>query len=91
MTELTPDEEPFEFPGSFTLKAMGANQDDFPELVYRLIQEHVPELNAADVSTRSSREGKYLSVSVTFIAQNREQLDKIYQSLHDEPRVLYVL
>jgi putative lipoic acid-binding regulatory protein len=42
----------------------------------------------ADVRVQSSSNGTFLSVTVTFEASNREQLDNIYQSLHDHNDIL---
>jgi putative lipoic acid-binding regulatory protein len=40
---------------------------------------------------RASREGNYLSLTVTVNAQSREQLDELYRDLCDHPMVAMVL
>jgi putative lipoic acid-binding regulatory protein len=80
-----------EFPTVFPLKAMGKNETGFESLVLSIVQKHLPEDDEARVSTRLSRNGNYLSVTVTFMAQDKSQLDAIYQELGDHERVLMLL
>ncbi len=80
-----------EFPCSFGIKAMGLATDDFEALVVSLIRPHVNDLNKGAVSSKPSKGGKYTSVTVTFEAESREQLDNIYRSVSDHERVLMAL
>lgn len=77
-----------EFPCSFPIKAMGIAIDDFDMLVVEIIRKHYPDVTEGAVKTRPSREGKYVSVTVTINAQSREQLDNIYLELTAHERVL---
>ena len=43
------------------------------------------------VNIRPSRDGRYISVTVTFTATSREQLDEIYRRLTSSQRILVVL
>lgn len=83
--------EGFQFPFTFTLRAMGEDRDDFAGLVLEIIQRHAPEVTREVVTVRPSREGKYISVQVTFTARDRAQLDDIYRALSEEKRVRMVL
>jgi hypothetical protein len=78
----------FTFPCSFPIKVMGVAADDFDALVVTLIRRHTPDLLEGSVSTRLSRQGKYMSVTVTLQAQSRLQLDDIYRELTRDKRVL---
>ncbi len=80
-----------EFPCVFPLKAIGTGADDFEAIVVSIIRRHAPDLNDAAVTSRPSRGGKYLSVTATFTASSRAQLDAIYQELNDHERVVMVL
>jgi hypothetical protein len=40
---------------------------------------------------RPSKAGTYLSLTITIVAQSREQLDAIYQELSSHPLVLMAL
>ncbi|MEN4041941.1 MAG: DUF493 domain-containing protein [Anaerolineaceae bacterium] len=79
------------FPTSFPLKVIGRNEDDFETYVVRLVARHVPYLDGGEVSSRQSSQGKYLSVTLTFIAESRAQVDAIYMDLTASQRVVFVL
>ena len=74
----------------FPLKVIGRNDDDFEGFVVSVVQTHAP-LSARTVTTRPSQGDKYLAVTVTFVADSREQLDTIYQELSSSKRVLVAL
>lgn len=81
----------FQFPFTFTLRAMGEDRDDFAGLVLAIVRRHVPEVTEEVVAIRPSRLGRYISVLVTFTARDRAQLDDIYRDLSQEKRVLMTL
>lgn len=86
---MTRDEAPgFEFPCDFQIKAMGLDDGRFPEMVLEIISRHCSTIRHDSLSTRSSRGGKYISVSVVIEASNREQLDAIYDDLTAHEKVL---
>ena len=80
-----------EFPCEFSVKAMGLATDDFDALIVEICSRHVDDLGEGAVRTRSSRGGKYLAVTVTFVATGKRQLDAIYQDLTDHEQVLMSL
>ncbi|MDN5937042.1 MAG: DUF493 domain-containing protein [Salinisphaera sp.] len=79
------------FPCRFPIKAMGRREDGFEQLVFGLVKTHVPELEAAQLSTRPSRGGTYLAVTVNITARSQGQLDKIYRDLTGHHAVLMAL
>ncbi len=90
------DDTLLEFPCEYHVKAMGrpdaaVSGDDFRALVIALVAAHVDHLDKDSVSSNPSSAGKYLAVTVRFQAESKVQLDAIYQSLTDEPRVLVAL
>ncbi len=84
-------ETPLKFPCTFPVKAMGEADEDFDGLVVSLVRRHSPDLAEGAVRTRLSRNGNYMSVTVTVEAQSREQLDAIYTDLTAHDRVLMAL
>ncbi|MCB1831687.1 MAG: DUF493 domain-containing protein [Chromatiaceae bacterium] len=88
---MTEQETLLKFPCQFSVKAMGLAADDFDLLVVQIINRHVPNLGEGAVTTRPSREGKYVSVTVTFEASSKAQLDAIYLALSANERVLMSL
>ena len=81
----------WKFPCSFPLKAFGRNSDDFEALVVEIVRRHAPDLEDSAVSSRTSNGNAYRSVTATFVAHSREQLDGLYSELNSHERVLMVL
>jgi len=79
------------YPIDFPIKILGPNHPAFVETMTNLVQRHAEDFDPQSASSRPSREGKYLSVTVTIRATSREQLDAIYQALSDHPMVSMAL
>ena len=89
MTER--DSSPLEFPCDFPIKVVGRSDTGFVALVRELVERHVPDLPAGAIRTRTSRNDKFISVTVTVTATSREQLDDIYMELSAHEDVMMVL
>jgi uncharacterized protein len=87
MTEATL----FKFPCDFPLKVLGRRSDDFRSIVLGIVQKHAGDIAPERIEERPSRDGNYLSLTCTFAAQSREQLDALYRELTACERVLVVL
>ena len=70
---------------------MGLADDHFDALVVEIVMRHVGDLKEGAVAARASRNGKYVSVTVTFEAQGQEQLDELYRELSGHARIIMVL
>jgi putative lipoic acid-binding regulatory protein len=79
-----------DFPCVFPVKVMGANQEDFEHLVLEIIRKHATVAEGV-VSTRLSRGGRFISLTIRVNAESQEQLDKIYRELSAQERVLMML
>jgi len=79
------------FPCDFSIRVIGLDERDFEAFVREVVGEHVPGIAPDSFSTRSSSGAKYISVSVAFIAESREQLDALYEQLGSDERVKVVL
>lgn len=88
---MTGEEEILEFPCEFPLKAMGRNDLAFEQYVTEIIRTHVGSQALGTVSSRPSRNGRYLAVTVVFTASSRSQLDDIYRALSASEQVLFLL
>ncbi len=86
-----PEAKGLEFPCRFPLKTIGKNNSDFESVVVEIVRRHVRELKDEEISSRMSRDGKYLSVTTTFTAESREQLDGLYYELSSHEQVMMVL
>jgi uncharacterized protein len=88
------DSEPtslIEYPSDFPVKVMGKTQAGFAQAVLEIVQSHAPDFDAATVQMKSSKGGKYLSVTFVIRATSREQLDDLYRALCDHPMVVMAL
>jgi len=81
----------FEFPCDFPIKVMGVAKKDFDLLVVEIVMRHIGDINEGAVAIRPSRNGKYVSVTVTFEAKDQVQLDNLYRELSAHERILMVL
>lgn len=80
-----------EYPCDFPIKVMGRTQPGFAQDILGIIRMHAPEFDGADMAMRTSKGGKYLSMTCVIHATSRQQLDGLYQALCDHPMVVMVL
>jgi uncharacterized protein len=80
-----------EYPLDFPIKVLGPNRAGFVEQVASIVRNHAPDFDPLTLEQRPSREGRFLSVTVTIRATSREQLDALYQALSDHPMVSMAL
>jgi putative lipoic acid-binding regulatory protein len=88
---MTERESLIEFPCRFPIKVMGRDQSEFEARVLQIISVHVDDITADDVAIRASKNGNFLSITVTINARDQEQLDRIYRTLTASEQILYVL
>ena len=84
-------EDLFEFPCDFPLKVIGKTVEGLAQAVLDIVLQHAPDFDPAGIELRSSRTGKYLSITCTLRAQSRAQLDALYRALSAHPLVDLVL
>ena len=80
-----------DFPTPFPIKIMGRREGGFAQSVMEIVLKHAPDFQPATMEMRPSRQGKYISLTVTIEARSREQLDALYRELCDHPAVVMVL
>ena len=85
------EESPLKFPTEFPVKIMGRDTPDFHAVVEEILARHVAPLHTLPVTRQPSREGRFVSVTVTIHAQSREQLDALYRDLSSHELVLMAL
>jgi len=79
------------FPCDFPIKIMGKTQAGFAQAIVEVVQRRAPGFDAATLEMRSSREGRYISLTCTVHVTSRHQLDELYRELCDHPMVTMVL
>jgi putative lipoic acid-binding regulatory protein len=70
---------------------MGLADADFDAFVAEIVIRHVGDINEGAVAVRPSKNGKYVSVTITFEARGQDQLDDLYRELSAHERILMVL
>ncbi|MFQ5519545.1 MAG: YbeD family protein [Mariprofundus sp.] len=85
------EETLLEFPCQFPAKVMGTNSAHFENEMVMITRQYVPDLGEAAVQSKPSRTGKYLSVTITFTATSKAQIDNLYRALNAHPDVKMML
>ncbi|MEM7563648.1 MAG: DUF493 domain-containing protein [Pseudomonadota bacterium] len=80
-----------EYPNRFPLKVFGHPDTDFESVVVSLVRARCPEAEHIEISRRGSRAGKYLALTLTFTVYTQQQLEEIYQDLHECEQVVMTL
>ncbi len=87
----TESDKLLKFPCSFPIKMMGRASAGFGDIAVRLVEQHVGKVAADAIQTSESRNGNFVSVTVTIDAQSQKQLDNIYNDLSDHEDILVAL
>ena len=86
---MTADTSLLSFPCDLPIKVLGRNEPAFREAALAIVRSHYGD--AHRVSEQLSRQGAYLSLTITVRAATREQADAVYHDLVAEPLILMVL
>jgi uncharacterized protein len=84
-------EHGFQFPGTFDLSAMGPADRDLETVLPTLLLDAGIEVVHESVTWKHSSTARYVSVRLSFRAENREQYDRAHQVLRDHPEVKWTL
>jgi putative lipoic acid-binding regulatory protein len=79
------------FPCVFPMKVVGRREDGFAQTVCDIVVKHAADFHPGTLEMRTSKNGRYLSLTVTLNARSREQLDALYSELSKHPLVMMVL
>jgi putative lipoic acid-binding regulatory protein len=85
------EESLLEFPCDFPIKVMGKDTPEFRAMALALIESHTGPLEAERIRMAASRNGRFVSITVTVNAQSRDQLDDIYRDVSGHPAILMAL
>jgi putative lipoic acid-binding regulatory protein len=85
------EETALKFPCKFPIKMMGRESTEFRATARALVERHVGEVTDDAVQASLSRNGRFVSVTVTITATSKQQLDDIYQDVTDHEDVLMAL
>jgi hypothetical protein len=85
------DSSPLTFPTVFPVKIMGRDTPEFHKVVDEILARHIAPLTELPVTRQPSREGRFVSITVTIDARSREQLDALYRELSAHDLILMAL
>ena len=86
---MSRDSSLLEFPCELPIKVLGKNETAFRDAAMAIVRAHYGEEHR--VAEQLSREGAYLSLTITVRAESREQIDAVYNDLVAAPQVMIVL
>ena len=66
-----------EYPCDFPIKILGRTQAGFAQSVLEIVRVYAPDFDGATMEMRTSKKGKYLSVTCVIHAASRQQLDDL--------------
>lgn len=82
-------EELWNFPCDFLFKAMAVSDKNAEDDIVMVIQRHAPGDYTPNI--KPSKKGNYISVSVTFMATSKQQLDNVYMEVNALEHVKFCL
>jgi len=85
------EESALQFPCEFPIKMMGRDTPDFRLLVRGLVEKHAGKVTDEAVQAAVSRNGSFVSITVTISATSQQQLDDIYRDATAHNDVLMAL
>lgn len=85
------DETLLEFPCDFPIKIMGREGPEFHVTARKLVEKHTGPLDDSAIRSSLSRNGHFVSITVTVNALSQQQLDDIYREVTGNEDVLMAL
>jgi putative lipoic acid-binding regulatory protein len=85
------DETLLVFPCDFPIKMMGRDSEEFRDTARALVEHHTGPLGDQSIKSAISRNGNFVSITITIQAQSQQQLDDIYRDVSSHEAVLMAL
>ncbi|MEO6801348.1 MAG: DUF493 family protein [Rhodanobacter sp.] len=85
------DGKGFQFPGEFEITAVGNASANLPTHVPQLLESAGLHVLHESVRHRHSGAGNFVSVTVSFRCENREQYEAAHAVLRESPDIRYTL
>lgn len=79
------------FPCEISIKIVGLANDSFEQAVYDSLRPLLADIDTLPMGKRYSKDGKYLSLTLTVYALEREFIDAIYRAISACPEVIMAL
>ena len=76
-----PEPPKIEFPCDYPVKVLGRSTAEFEPAILEVFERHAPGFERERISTRASREGNFVSTTVSITATGKPQLEALHQDL----------
>ena len=83
--------ELLDYPNRYPLKVVGKPSKDFEQAMVAMVQARCPKADHIEITRKESKGGKYISLTLTFTAWTRQQIEDIYRDLHASDQVVMTL
>ena len=70
---------------------MGRDEPEFRDAAVSVVEQHAGTIADDAIRTTNSRNGNFLSITITIEAQSQRQLDDIYRDLTEHEEILAAL
>ena len=92
MKDISGDgDELLKFPVAYPIKVVGRRSDTLRATIDAIVKQHVPDLDASQISERESKEAHFLSITYTINAQSREQIVALANALQGSKDVIMLI
>lgn len=86
------DNHELEFPCQYPIKVIGLAKAPFKKNVLDVVYQHFKSQISDDlISYKMSKNNKYLSITVNFVAESRPHVDAIYKDLKNLSEVICLI
>ena len=88
---IDPAQSPLQFPTDYPIKVVGRTSRELRLRIDLVVQQHVPDLDPAQVCARASGAGNFTAITYVIVAQSREQVTALVGALVATEGVLMVI
>ncbi len=92
MKDISGDgEELLKFPVDYPIKVVGRRSDNLRSNIDAIVRQHVPDLDATQVTERESNQQHFISITYTINAKSREQIVALATALQASKDVIMLI
>ena len=88
---MSDDKSLMTFPCEFQIKIIGDHKESFALEIAAITLKHFPETNESSIRSQVSKNGNFLSLTVSVYVCDQASLDALYQELTKHPDTKMVL
>lgn len=85
------NEKLWDFPMDYNLKVIGKADSPLVEIVQEIISRHVENFDADRITSKNSRNGQYLSLTIWMRLTSKEQMENLYAELGAREEIAWTL